>query len=182
MADATRAPFNVGRGIRLVDFTREEAKALLPWLRELTSNPQPALDAVLEWTEGHPYMTQRICELLAHEGLDSTQPVRAQVAQIVNEVFLKRGRVEDMNLSAIERLFARGRLGQRTRAMLTLYRRLLDDESVVAVSDDPVQAALRFAGIAAERDDGATVWMCIRNTIVASVFDHGWVEERLAAE
>lgn len=86
-----------------------------------------------------------------------------------------------MNLSAVERLFTKGRLGPRTRAMLAMYRRLLDDERVVAVSDDPVQAALRLAGITAERDDGATVWVCIRNTIVASVFDHAWVEERLAA-
>jgi hypothetical protein len=180
-ADLKRAPFNVGQSIRLLDFTREEAKALLPGLREITPDPQPVLDAVLEWTEGHPYMTQRICELIAREGLDPSLPVRAHVAQLVNEVFLKRGRVEDSNLSAIERSFAKGRLGEAGRAMLALYWRLLDDEHVVAVSDDPVQTALRLSGITAERDDGATVWVCIRNTIVASVFDHAWVDERLAA-
>jgi hypothetical protein len=65
--------------------------------------------------------------------------------------------------------------------MLALYRRLLDDEHVVAVSDDPIQAALRLSGLTAERDDGATVWVRARNTIVAGVFDHAWVEERLAA-
>lgn len=108
--------------------------------------------------------------------------VRAHVAQLVNEVFLKRGRVEDMNLSAVERLFAKDRLGPRSQAMLAMYRRLLDDEKLLAVSDDPVQAPLRLAGITAERDDGATVWVCIRNTIVASAFDHAWVEERLAAQ
>jgi hypothetical protein len=103
------------------------------------------------------------------------------VAQLVNEVFLKRGRVEDSNLSAVERLFVKGKLGEPGREMLSLYRRLLSDEHVVAVSDDPVQAALRLSGLTAERDDGGTVWVCIRNTIVASVFDHAWVDERLAA-
>ena len=65
--------------------------------------------------------------------------------------------------------------------MLILYQRLLKDEHVLAVSDDPVQTALRLAGLAAESDDGATVWVRVRNPIVERVFDDSWVQERLAA-
>lgn len=44
-----------------------------------------------------------------------------------------------------------------------------------------MQTALCLAGLAAERDDGASVWVQVRNPIVANVFDSAWVTERLAA-
>lgn len=179
MRDVNRTPFNVGRGIRLEDFTRDEAGAFLPGLEGLTDSPRATLDAVLEWTEGHPYMTQRICEVLARDGVDGAVPSRVHVARVVGEMFLQRGRVEDLNLSAVERSFAKDRFGKQAQPMLELYRRLLDNEHVLAMSDDPVQASLRLSGMAAERDDGATIWLRVRNPIVAGVFDHGWVEERL---
>jgi hypothetical protein len=181
MQDVTRTPFNVGRGIRLLDFTREEAAAFAEGLRELGGDPWQFLDPILEWTEGHPYMTQRVCEALVREGVERELPPRVQIARLVGELFLRRGRVEDLNLAAVERLFARdkARRPPHAAAMLALYRRLLDDEHVLAVSDDPVQAALRLAGLSAERDDGATVWLRVRNPIVASVFDEAWVSERL---
>jgi hypothetical protein len=181
MQDVTRTPFNVGRAIRLEDFTRHEALAFAEGLREIAEDPWQFLDPILGWTEGHPYMTQRICEAMAREGADRELPARVQIAHLVGELFLKRGRVEDLNLAAVERVFTRGRdrRPRQTADMLTLYRRILSEERVLAVSDDPVQAALRLTGLAAERDDGATVWLRVRNPIMASVFDDAWVSERL---
>ena len=46
-------PFNAGVQIRLEDFTRDEAKALLPGLRPL-GDAEAILDEVLAWTSGHP--------------------------------------------------------------------------------------------------------------------------------
>lgn len=179
MQDTTRTPFNVGHGIRLEDFTREEASAVLPALQELAEDPWGVLDAVLEWTHGHPYMTQRICEALVREGRADDLPARVHVARLVGSLFLTRGRVEDLSLSAIERLFARGGASPMAARMLALYRRLLADERVLSVSDDPVQTALRLAGMAAERDDGDSMWLCVRNPIFTNVFDDDWVSEKL---
>jgi hypothetical protein len=65
--------------------------------------------------------------------------------------------------------------------MLAVYGRLLADENILSVSDDPVQTALRLAGMAAERDDGASVWLRVRNPIVEHVFDDTWAQETTAA-
>jgi len=181
MQDTARTPFNVGRGIRLDDFTRVEAKAFLPGLSGLSEEPEHLLEIILEWTQGHPYMTHRICEVLSDESMGDLLPAGVLVARLVGDLFLRRGRVEDLCLSAVERLFTRGRSGPRMTEMLLLYQRLLNEEHVLAVSDDPVQTALRLAGLAAENDDGATVWMRVRNPIVETVFDDSWVQERLAA-
>jgi hypothetical protein len=180
MRTASRTPFNVGRGIRLDDFLRAEAQQLAAGLDGAAAPAGAALDAVFEWTEGHPYMAQRICEALAREALDATVPIRVEVARIVGQLFLQRGRVEDSSLAAMDRLFADRRARKRLLPMLDLYARLRDDENVPAIGNDPVQAALRLAGLAAERDDGATLWLRVRNPIVAAVFDHAWVSERRA--
>jgi hypothetical protein len=180
MRNASRTPFNVGRGIRLDDFVREEAEQLAAGLGDSAAHAGLVLDVVFEWTEGHPYMAQRICEAVAREGLDPSVPIRVQVARIVGQLFLQRGRVEDSSLAAMDRLFVDRRTKRRLLPMLDLYARLLENEHVVAVSDDPVQAALRLAGLAAERDDGASLWLRVRNPIVAGVLDHAWVSERRA--
>jgi len=180
MQDTNRTPFNVGRGIRLEDFTRQEASSLLPGLAQHNEDPWSRLDAVLEWTHGHPYMTQRICEAIAKEGESEGLPGRVHVARLVGSLFLTRGRVEDLNLAAVERFFARHGTEPLAMKMLDLYARLLADQRVLAVSDDAVQTALRLSGMAAERDDGASVWLRPRNPIFTSVFDETWVIERMA--
>ena len=57
-------PFNVGRFIRLEDFTRSEATVFEPVLSRITSQPAQLMDAVYAWTSGHPYMTQRLAQEL----------------------------------------------------------------------------------------------------------------------
>jgi hypothetical protein len=182
MRDTARTPFNVGRGVRLADFSHAEAEAFLPGLSDNADEAYRLLDNILHWTSGHPYMTHRICEKLAEESVSGDPlPAKALVSRLVGDLFQRRGRVEDLCLSAVERVFTRGRSRPRVTEMLTLYQRLVAEDRVLAVSDDPVQTALCLAGLAAERDDGASVWVQVRNPIVANVFDSAWVSERLAA-
>jgi hypothetical protein len=63
----TRTPFNIGRGIALEDFLPEEAAAFVAGLKDSGGDPEKLLQAVLSWTDGHPYMTQRICEALTRD-------------------------------------------------------------------------------------------------------------------
>ena len=46
---------NIGRGVMLTDFTREEASR---FGAELDA---PTFDRVMDWTAGHPYLTQAVC-------------------------------------------------------------------------------------------------------------------------
>ncbi|HRI08342.1 MAG TPA: AAA-like domain-containing protein, partial [Nannocystaceae bacterium] len=54
-----RTPFNIGRGVRLDDFTRAELDAFAPGLAHLGRDTDALLSAAYAWTSGHPYMTQR---------------------------------------------------------------------------------------------------------------------------
>src|SRR5204863_2123468 len=60
--DTRITPFNIGRRIELYDFTPQEAA---PLARGLHTDGAPRVSAllgrVLYWTNGHPYLTQRLC-------------------------------------------------------------------------------------------------------------------------
>ncbi|MEW5939839.1 MAG: AAA-like domain-containing protein, partial [Chloroflexota bacterium] len=61
ISDSKRTPFNIGYRVELTDFTPEELKPLNEGLGE---NANEVLGWVFEWTHGHPYLTQRLCQFL----------------------------------------------------------------------------------------------------------------------
>ncbi|MBW4479278.1 MAG: AAA-like domain-containing protein [Tolypothrix brevis GSE-NOS-MK-07-07A] len=61
--DKRRTPFNIGRAIDLTGFQLEEAEPLAKGLAVL-GEPQTVMEAVLYWTGGQPFLTQKVCKLL----------------------------------------------------------------------------------------------------------------------
>lgn len=62
--DWQHTPFNIGRAIELTGFKLHEAEALAQGLAVKTSKPTALLQAVLKWTGGQPFLTQKICKLI----------------------------------------------------------------------------------------------------------------------
>lgn len=176
MQDERRTPFNIARDVPLEDFTREEVQALAAGLpRHLDA--RALLDEVFCWTDGHPYMTQKLCAELAGEGAaDPGRPVAAQVKAAVEKLFLRAG-LFDTNLSYADKRICEGP-PQAVRQRLRLYRSLLTAGGVVADRADPVQTELRLTGMAAERLHEGRLRLVVRNRIFAAIFDHAWVRER----
>ena len=182
MKDQARTPFNIGRAIHLEDFTPAEAERLLPGLAGLGHEPRALLDAIVAWTDGHPYMALKVANALAEEGPGShgEASAAARVEEAVRRLFLDSGRQEEPNLRYAEDRFSRGRRSEQVPKMLRLYRRLLAGESVAAVGSDPVQQEFRLTGMVAERREGAGRWLRVRNRIFATVFNEAWVRAKEA--
>ncbi len=89
--DAARTPFNIGKRIDLADFTEEEASLFLRGFMvgvrgdtnhqddSSLNSTQPTavqlLKRILYWTNGHPFLTQRLCvQVLALSSLDEAKP------------------------------------------------------------------------------------------------------------
>ncbi|MBD2528491.1 AAA-like domain-containing protein [Nostoc flagelliforme FACHB-838] len=64
--DKRRTPFNIGRAIELNGFQFQEAKLLAKGLEGKVSNPQAILQEILNWTGGQPFLTQKLCNLVAN--------------------------------------------------------------------------------------------------------------------
>ena len=64
ITDYQRTSFNIGRAIQLEGFKKYEAQSLLQGLIEKVDNPQTVLKEVLAWTNGQPFLTQKLCQLI----------------------------------------------------------------------------------------------------------------------
>ena len=62
ITNSQRTPFNIGQAIQLKGFQLHEAQPLLQGLTEKVTNPQIVLREVLFWTNGQPFLTQKICK------------------------------------------------------------------------------------------------------------------------
>ena len=65
IADPTRTPFNIGQAIDLYGFQLQEAQPLAKGLEGKVENPQEAIVEILAWTGGQPFLTQKLCQILA---------------------------------------------------------------------------------------------------------------------
>jgi len=171
IADPKRTPFNIGTRVDLADFTRDQAFPLAEGLGSQSAGRQEALDRILFWTDGHPYLTQKVCLLAAELSRDGISP--ADVDRIVESEFFGAGADRrDDNLSFVRnRLAGRGALTQR---LLRLYRRVLRGDRVKDVPTSVIQNELKLTGLVKARDDGT---LTVRNAIYQKVFGESWIKE-----
>jgi WD40 repeat protein len=173
MEDKRATPFNIARCIELNDFRHEEAAHLIAGLQNHhpPAIAQTLLDRILYWTNGHPYLTQRLC--LAVTSGKGGGPL-AFVDGCCEEIFFGRSAIErEDNL-----LFVRDRLlfGQTDVAgLLSLYRQVRRGQRVMAESG-PLSDALRLSGLCSPT---ATGILQVRNRIYQRVFDEAWVRSQM---
>ncbi|MGB3207866.1 MAG: AAA-like domain-containing protein, partial [Crinalium sp.] len=175
--DKRRTPFNIGRSVELNGFCLEETKPLIQGLASISS-PQLVMAAVLNWSGGQPFLTQKLCDLIL---LTNSQPTVGReiewVADLVRSTVIEHWEAQDTpeHLKTI-----RDRIlystGQRAGRLLGLYQQILQLEEVVA-DDSPEQMELRLSGLVFKRDSKLQVY----NLIYAEVFNFKWVEEVLAS-
>jgi len=173
--DYNVSPFNIGSAIPLMGFRFDEAVNLARGL-EHVGDGERLLRAVLEWTCGQPFLTQRLCRLIAHE---ESRPIRGSerewVAAIVRTAIVEKWRTQDepRHLETIEARVFRAPGDPRPR--LRRYRDILL-AGELDLEDSPVDEALVLAGIVTRTFDKIRVG----NPVYASIFDRAWIETSLA--
>ncbi len=169
--DTNLTPFNVGRRIELNDFTAEEAQPLARGLHAQPASARKLLKRVLYWTNGHPYLTQRLCQALAR---DPRTKRRGDVDRLCDDLFLSsRARQRDDNL-----IFVRDRMLRSEvdlTALLDLYLKSWRRQPLFVDESSPLVTVLRLSGIV--RGDGGR--LLERNRIYHQVFDRRWVRDNL---
>ncbi len=164
--DASLSPFSDGVAIQLADFTGEQARQLAPGFDRDEQQAIGIVDAIVGWTGGHPYLTQKVARAVARRGADV-----AGVDAVVDELLLAPSRLDQ------EPLFAqiRGELeGQDkvTRQARTALARLADGAPMASDFTTAGRALLDRIGMLRQRDDGSFVY---RNVIFENVFGSRFV-------
>jgi CHASE2 domain-containing sensor protein len=62
--DKTKTPFNIGKAIELRGFKLNEALILSQGFAGRVKHPRKVLEAILYWTGGQPFLTQKLCHLV----------------------------------------------------------------------------------------------------------------------
>lgn len=175
-------PFNIGQPISVTDFCRQEMEAFAPLFVPLGGEAATWIDEVYSWTTGHPYMTQVLCDrICSQREAEAHGEIHQRVERAVSALFLRRGRTADPNLSYAEKRLDSQGDPLRKAQLLSLYRRLLQEQSVSLKDGDPVQMELQLCGMAAQREDEVgSRRMLARNAIFTHVFDLAWVRKKEA--
>ncbi|GAB1540742.1 hypothetical protein NUACC21_34110 [Scytonema sp. NUACC21] len=175
--DKRRTPFNVGVAIELVGFQLKEAQPLAQGLALTAENPNAVLQAVLDWTGGQPFLTQKICHLIltteAH--IPSGEEVH-WVEQLVQLKIIENWETQDEpeHLKTIRDRLLQSR-GQRTGRVLGTYQKILQQKEI-AVDDSPEQMELRLTGLVVRHEGKLRVY----NRIYGMVFNQEWLDKALA--
>lgn len=173
--DSRRTPFNIGRPIQLTGFRLDEARhSFVPGLASV-GDGEKLLKAVLSWSGGQPFLTQKLCQLIAEE--ESRSPTgreREWVSNLVRSCVVDNWRHQDEpeHLKTIEtRLLQAPETGE----VLQLYRRILEHREIVS-SGSLLETTLLLSGLVTKTFDKLRVG----NPIYEAVFDEGWIGEALA--
>src|SRR6202171_381404 len=156
--DIRTTPFNIGQRIELQDFTISEAEPLARGLGRDEKIAAEILKRVLYWTEGHPYLTQRLCQALAE---DQRVTSAVGVDHVCQELFLSaRARERDDNLLFVRERVLRGEEADRV-SLLDLYLQIRKRKRVPDDEANPLVSVLRLSGIARV----VTGYLKVRNRI-----------------
>ncbi|MDR9402481.1 MAG: AAA-like domain-containing protein [Halothece sp. Uz-M2-17] len=187
--DKGRTPFNIGRAIALTGFSLEEVKPLEQGFLPLSANPKIVLQEIIYWTGGQPFLTQKLCRLVAQtlrtqkhqsqtdpDQLIWTQPQNLinGVAMVVQEHILDNWASQDEppHLRTIRDRVLRSE--QRASGLLGLYLQILQRGKIPA-DDSSEVIELLLSGLVVKRQG----YLQVYNPIYQVVFNQEWVEKQL---
>lgn len=173
--DPQRTPFNIGRAIRLNGFKVHEAQPLLQGLKETVSNPQLVLKEILAWTNGQPFLTQKLCKLIRTEAIATpTCNATEWIEQLVKTHIIDNWETQDEpeHLKTIRDRLLKSK-GQ-VNLILKLYQNILEREQMT-VFDCPEIRELLLSGLVVKQQNH----LIVHNRIYSSVFDRVWLEAQL---
>ncbi|MBD2126926.1 AAA-like domain-containing protein [Microcoleus sp. ZQ-A2] len=186
-------PFNIGCAIELTEFKQHQLQPLSQGLVDITPNPDAAIQEVLNWTGGQPFLTQKLCKLILQEAgvrsqesgaflSDSQSQMpnpKSQIAEwienLVRSHVLENWEMTDEpeHLRTIRNRLLKS--GWRILGLLGLYQEILQQGEVPA-NDSAEQVELRLSGLVVKQEGKLKVY----NRIYQSVFNLSWVEKTLA--
>lgn len=181
MQDKHRTPFNIGNAIHLSGFQISESFPLAKGLTGKASNPEAVLTAILNWTGGKPFLTQKLCKLIIQE----TRFVPAEsegfwVERIVRSRIIENWEAQDEpeHLKTIsDRLL---RSSSDPSRLLALYQQILLEGEIPA-DDSSEQMELRLSGLVLKQQGKKYRQPVLKvyNRIYGEIFNLSWVEREL---
>lgn len=172
--DKQRTPFNIGHAIELKGFQLHETEPLAKGLAGV-GNPQKLMEAILYWTGGQPFLTQKMCSLALKSNI--VRPCNGYEAHWIEDL-VRSEIIEDWEeQDQPEHLRTiRDRILSFTDShekLLRLYQKILQQE--IIAENTPTEIHLLLSGLVIKQGDKLKVYNCIYK----KVFNEDWVNRQL---
>jgi len=178
--------FSKGAAIELRGFQLHEAIPLLRKLEPHLNHPKLVLQEILSWTNGQPFLTQKLCQLVLQFAWSdfcthvsspanlATVQAKQFVHSLVQSCIIQHWELQDEpeHLKTIHHRLLFNL--QQANRLLLLHQQLLAEEQV-PFDDSADQTALLLSGLAEKH--GNT--LKIANSIYRTVFNQQWVNQQL---
>lgn len=173
--DKRRTPFNIGHAIILNGIQLAEVQPLAKGLQGKVSNPQAVLEAILYWTGGQPFLTQKLCRLVCDSLPIESEDDREYIHNLVQSQIIANWESQDVpeHLRTIRERILKNE--KRTGCLLGVYQQILQ-QSEIAVNSNSEQAELCLSGLVVKKQGKLRVY----NHVYEAVFNQTWIEKTLA--
>lgn len=173
IANRQCTPFNVGRRVMLTDFQLQELAPLTGGLSEDRVLAARLIERVFFWTNGHPYLTQRLCQAVLKHDARSDEAIDG----LCFDLFLSsRASERDDNLIFVRERLLRSHAG--IEALREAYDRVANElEWAPDDEDDPAINELLLSGLIVSEQGRLRV----RNRIYERVFSPAWWDSKVRA-
>jgi PAS domain S-box-containing protein len=177
ITDIQTTPFNIGQSIYLEGFKEHEAQpSLLQGLAEKVECPQTLLAAVFAWTNGQPFLTQKLCKSIRNTR--SPIPIDRQaewLEHLVRTQIVENWEFQD-EPEHLRTIRDRVLKSPQSVRLLELYRHIVHQGEIVA-PNSPAERELRLSGLVVKTQG----LLRVNNQIYAAIFDRGWLD-RVSSE
>jgi PAS domain S-box-containing protein len=177
ITDIQTTPFNIGQSIYLEGFKEHEAQAaLLQGLAAKVECPHTLLAAVFAWTNGQPFLTQKLCKLIRNTRSPIPLDRQAEwLADLVRTQIVENWESQD-EPEHLRTIRDRVLKSPQSARLLELYRHIVHQGEVVA-PNSPAERELRLSGLVVKTQG----LLQVNNQIYAAIFDLRWLE-RVSSE
>ena len=181
IADELRSPFKSGQAIRLGGITFNQARlALLPGLLlPNIKSSEETLREILEWTNGHPFLTQKVCQSVATAALNSAKDI--VVSAVVRAKMIrpwKTGSSAPHFQGIIDQIVHSGKAVPALKTYKGICNKTAS-QAVVAkgseIGGEPEELPLLLSGLVVR--DGNK--LRVHNRIYQQIFNRQWVNTTL---
>jgi len=168
--DLSRTPFNIGVAISLDDFSKESVKPLIQALGKDDDETENLLRWIFAWTNGHPYLTQSICNEIWHTSVKRWS--KYDIDQIVINKFLPKRRGMDSHIDWVFDWMSTPIDNLSPLEILEVYEDiLLHPGKVRDEQKSGVKLHLKLTGIV----HNINGFLSVRNEIYRHRFDKKWI-------
>ncbi|MDJ0902171.1 MAG: AAA-like domain-containing protein [Xenococcus sp. MO_188.B8] len=172
------SPFKIGKAIELGGFTTIEATSLEKGLQGKVTQTKVAIREVLRWTNGQPFLTSKICQLIQElpSAISEGQEIQ-EISKIIQSEIIEKWKWQENNNPDEHLTTIRDQIVVRARGssrLLKLYKEILQ-KTEIDVDNSKEQLELRISGLVISKQGKLKV----NNKIYQTIFDIDWVEQEI---